>query len=196
MKNFIKSTVKYLYLWIIFSVSVLFTVYAANITWVTGQTISNGDTIWNGWFQDVNNSIVPGWAVMAFNLPSCPTGWSEYTTARGRTIIWAGNWADSNTSVGDTGWEKSSPEIDVKFNLATNWSNNDTFSTNSYFQYDNFFGTISNSVASQSFKFYNKTGFLPEPTLIDIPWLLNVTWAGTAPDNMQPYVSLLYCQKS
>lgn len=190
MKNFIKSTVKYLYLWIIFSVSVLFTVYAANITWVTGQTISNGDTIWNGWFQDVNNSIVPGWAVMAFNLPSCPTGWSEYTTARGRTIIWAGNWADSNTSVGDTGWEKSSPEIDVKLQVANNPGNTYTLANDMHIAYHSL---LENNTTQHYY--YKKWWIAPSPTLLDLPWI-SVTWAGTAPDNMQPYVSLLYCQKS
>ncbi len=182
MKNFIKSTVKYLYLWIIFSVSVLFTVYAANITWVTGQTISNGDTIWNGWFQDVNNSIVPGWAVMAFNLPSCPTGWSNYTQANGRTIIGAWNGADSNTSVWDTGWEKSAPAIDVKFQIATNKANNETPNPDSY-------------LSQATNQIYFKPSGFDAANLLNLAWI-SVTWAGTAPDNMQPYVSLLYCQKS
>jgi len=30
--------------------------------------------------------IVPSWAVMSFNLASCPTGWYEYTQAYGRVI--------------------------------------------------------------------------------------------------------------
>lgn len=189
MKNFIKSTTKSIYLWVIFSCSVLFTVYAANITGVTNQTISSGDTIGNGWFQDVNDSIVPTWAVMAFNLSSCPAGWSEYTAARGRTVIWAGSWAGSNTIVGATGWEKSAPAIDVKLQVSTSPANvyepryNESIWKYPYISKTDDFTNI----------FFNSTFW--EPELSELRWIV-VTWAGTAPDNMQPYVSLLYCQKS
>lgn len=188
MKNLIKSTTKSIYLWVIFSCSVLFTVYAANITGVTNQTISTWDTIGNGWFQDVNDSIVPTWAVMAFNLSSCPAGWSEYTAARGRTVIWAGSWAGSNTIVGATGWEKSAPAIDVKLKVATNYGNT---TIPGYQESLDAYAYLSR--ANDAIYFTN-TAFWTA-TLVDLNWI-QVSWAGTAPDNMQPYVSLLYCQKS
>lgn len=34
----------------------------------------------------ISNRLVPSHAVMAFNLTSCPSGWSEYTPARGRFL--------------------------------------------------------------------------------------------------------------
>ena len=48
-------------------------------------------------------SGVPG-MVLAFNLASCPTGWSEYASARGRAIIGAGQGTGlSNRTAGETG---------------------------------------------------------------------------------------------
>ncbi|MDD2891794.1 MAG: hypothetical protein PHQ95_02410 [Candidatus Gracilibacteria bacterium] len=35
---------------------------------------------------ETNGGIVPTGAIMAFNLTACPTGWTEYTAARGRFL--------------------------------------------------------------------------------------------------------------
>jgi hypothetical protein len=43
-------------------------------------------TNWISMSSTVVDSGVPSGAVMSFNLASCPTGWSEYTLARGRFI--------------------------------------------------------------------------------------------------------------
>lgn len=53
----------------------------------------------------------------AFNLASCPTGWSAYTAAVGRTIIGVGAGAGSTTSLENTGGEKSAPNISVTTNM-------------------------------------------------------------------------------
>ncbi len=53
-------------------------VYATSISSVGPQTINSGDTIGNGWFQQVNDRIdsaTPAGAVIAFNLAACPSGW-------------------------------------------------------------------------------------------------------------------------
>jgi hypothetical protein len=48
-------------------------------------------------------SDVPG-MVLAFNLASCPTGWSEYTAARGRAIVGAGQGTGlTNRTAGEAG---------------------------------------------------------------------------------------------
>ena len=47
---------------------------------------------------EIEGALVSG-AVVAFNLASCPPGWSEYTSARDRTIIGSG----SSYSRGATG---------------------------------------------------------------------------------------------
>jgi len=52
-------------------------------------------------------SGVPG-MVLAFNLASCPAGWSEYTAARGRAIIGSGQGSGlSNRAAGETGGEET-----------------------------------------------------------------------------------------
>lgn len=37
-------------------------------------------------YVDANTGGIPTGAIMAFDLASCPTGWSEYTAARGRFL--------------------------------------------------------------------------------------------------------------
>lgn len=38
--------------------------------------------------KEWGNNLIPAWAIMAFNLASCPAWWSEYTAARGRFLRW------------------------------------------------------------------------------------------------------------
>jgi hypothetical protein len=42
---------------------------------------------WDGSTWICEGDSIPTGAVTAFNLPSCPTGWSELTDARGRYIV-------------------------------------------------------------------------------------------------------------
>lgn len=69
---------------------------------------------------------IPSGAVMAFDLGSCPSGWTEYTTARGRNIIGAGATTIQNTgtatagatsytySLGATGGENAHQLVDAE----------------------------------------------------------------------------------
>ncbi len=45
-------------------------------------------------------SVVPSGAVVFFNLPACPSGWTEHTEARGRTIVGMPNGGSLNWAVG------------------------------------------------------------------------------------------------
>lgn len=54
---------------------------------------ADGDATW----QDVG---VPSGAVMYFDLPACPTGWSELTAARGRYIVGLPSGGTLNATVG------------------------------------------------------------------------------------------------
>lgn len=44
--------------------------------------------------------LVPAGAVMAFDLPACPSGWAELTAARGRTVIGVTTGLTRGTAVG------------------------------------------------------------------------------------------------
>ena len=72
-------------------------VYAATISGVMTQTIAPNDTMGAGWYQQMNDrmeQVCPGWvctagsspsgAIIAFNLVSCPTGWSAADGGGGR----------------------------------------------------------------------------------------------------------------
>lgn len=87
---------KEIYKWIIISLSfslttlLTFICYAA---WTNISTKSDGQTInattWNELVTNINtiwSTYTPTWAIMAFNLTACPTGWTEYTAARGRFL--------------------------------------------------------------------------------------------------------------
>lgn len=82
MNIILKQALHGVSIWFFFMLTVFSIVYAATIVNVTTQTISSGDTIWAGWYQDVNDQLtnvtwIPTWAVMAFNGSTCPTGWTE-----------------------------------------------------------------------------------------------------------------------
>ena len=52
-----------------------------------GTAGTDGIRFPDGTLQTTAGAGAPTGAVLAFNLSSCPSGWSEYTGARGRTII-------------------------------------------------------------------------------------------------------------
>ena len=81
---------------LIFAMSCWYIVYAAAGFKVPGGIWMELDSSeWN----EVVDYLVPSWAVMAFNLSSCPDWWTEYTAARDRTIRGKGYY----NSAGDTG---------------------------------------------------------------------------------------------
>lgn len=56
MKKYIETIKKSILWWIVFWISMLWVVYAANISSVT-QTINTWDTISKDWYNDVNNKL-------------------------------------------------------------------------------------------------------------------------------------------
>lgn len=84
--------------------------YGGSRGWVGGaylvicasQSTGSGSSSSGG--GGVASSFPPGMA-SAFNLASCPTGWSPVTAARGRFIVGAGTLGGDNYGVGDTGGE-------------------------------------------------------------------------------------------
>ena len=90
----------------------------ATYTWVDKNDSQSGDTLtswsWNEVIQNqkylkqeiqslASLSSVPTWAVMAFNLSSCPAWWSEYTLAYGRFI----RGIDKSWTSIDPDWQRS-----------------------------------------------------------------------------------------
>ena len=139
---------------------------------------------------------------MAFDLTSCPSGWSELTAARGRTIVGAGQGTDLTNRILDSSFGEEnhilninempshnhpgSTSTDGNHNHATyiqgvTRADNGTYSDAMYFgpaggvdyyTYIGYAGSHSHSVSTS-----NNGG-------------------GTAHNNMPPSYTLLYCKKN
>jgi microcystin-dependent protein len=124
---------------------------------------------------------------MAFNLGSCPTGWSEYTAGRGRSIIWVWQW---NTA--EWGW------------LGTNWALWATTGAETHTlteaQMPAHNHAATNAAITQNM-WYTPSGATYFAATV---WGVTVnnanptgtTWSSQSHNNMQASVALLYCQKS
>ena len=57
---------------------------------------NNGNPIltwwdWDSIINSLNGLVIPKWAIMAFELATCPNGWSPYNKANNRFLMWADN---------------------------------------------------------------------------------------------------------
>ena len=195
MKDTIKKS---LIAWIVFSftVMVFWVSYAIflNINTVNPTDELTADLINNiiNNQKDLDTRIIaswstPSWAVMAFNLSSCPTGWSEYTLAYGRFI----RWIDKSWTNIDPDWER------VLWNIQNDEfkSHNHTATTNNAGWHSHTYQAwASNNWAgwlwwSPNWGSYSSSTAGSHSHIVTI----NLTgWAETRPDN----VALLYCVKN
>jgi hypothetical protein len=139
--------------------------------------------------------IVPAGAVMAFDLPSCPAGWSELTQARGRVLIGLTSGLTRGTAVGANSLTLSTAQLPahshtgttgpgkrMKYRIvgttgtarnrdhASGWS-----STSMWLDYDD--------------DIYPMSAHTHDFTT-------DATGSGAAVDNRQESLPLLYCKKS
>ncbi len=165
-----KEIIKKSFIWgLVFAITAFWVVYAANITSVKTQSINSWDIMGKGWFQDVNDSIVPSWAVMAFNKSSCPTGWSEYTPAYGRFIRWI-----------DKSWNNQDPDGERStWNIQSDMIKSHSHTT-TIMIWDNSVDWV-DSTTTNSWEHHNESRETAST------W-----WAETRPVN----VALLYCEKN
>lgn len=111
---------------------------------------------------------IPSGAVMAFNLAGCPSGWSEYTSARDRTIIGSG----SSYSRGATGGAATHTLTIAEMPAHTHALP---------------YGTAGGSTAAYHYTAQDRTR--------DGKTTLSAG-GSQAHNNMQPYIALLYCVKN
>ena len=135
--------------------------------------------------------VIPTWAVMAFNLTNCPTWWSILDSAKWKTIVWLSTESEFNSLL-KTWWEKT-------HNLTINEipSHNHTgktgiwvdFSwTNAYRDYNTSGTNIRYLYASDQLNVWNQ--------LQDHKHTIPSEGGNSAHNNLQPYITLLYCQKN
>lgn len=125
---------------------------------------------------------VPSGAVMAFNLASCPTGWSIFTQAAGRTVIGVGQ---GNTAEGGgTGTNRTL--------LATGGAEKHTLTIAEMPSHNH---GVRNGFSGQPLS-WDASGTSGYTIAANVGW--GATWdqgLSTAHTIMPPFISLLYCQK-
>ncbi len=197
MKNNItKNTTKYI-------VSIVFTIFLT-VLWVKAWvwlTASSWDKLdyqkWNELVSTVQ-SWIPTWAVMAFNLAWCPSGWTEFTNAKWRTIIWVGQWSwlKNRTLLEAWGWEAA-------VSYTSTWNTIDVIPWSTAYDPAPNISNYMITWVTGSAAWPVSTGSLDPNTKSSIIWVhVNIepiadqTWLSPSTDNMQPYVALLYCVKN
>lgn len=133
---------------------------------------------------------IPTGTVVAFNLSSCPTGWSEYTAARARTIIGTNPSAGGGLSARTLG--------------QTGGAETHTLTINEMPAHSHAGGATSDppGVAGATFNTSaamtgSGWGALAAPSGTRwAPGGIGNTGGGAAHNNMPPFIVLLYCRKN
>lgn len=197
-----KSIVGWFFFWL---TALIVWVTYASFTWSWQNDVNSWDTLsansWNELLNNQNylkqeveglmNTNVPPWAIMAFNSSICPSGWTELTSAKWRTIVGL-NGSDSSFDVlAETGWAKTHT-----LTLAEAPSHNHSGKTGLWIDYS----------GTNAYRDYN--GVWTSPRYIYAWDQLNVSgqlqdhkhtipsegW-NQAHNNLQPYIAYLYCVK-
>lgn len=157
--------------------------FVAYATWDEARTGGSGqltEANWNALVTMVEEEIgAPSGAVMAFNLAACPTGWTELVSARGKTIVGLNPGDASFDTRGETGGEKTHT---LTINEMPAHSHTTTVTKGAYHTGSpNFVGKVGhgnlNANIADSFVSTSAGGSQPH-------------------NNLQPYISFIYCQKN
>jgi len=121
-----------------------------------------------------SGSGIPSGAVMAFNLASCPTGWIEMVTARGKTIVGLDPGQAEFDTQGETGGE-------INHVLTEAEMPSHTHTVNAGGPFVDQFGAHSGGSDPSTYA----------------PGTASESTGGNQPhNNLQPYIALIYCQKN
>lgn len=151
------------------------------------------------WIPANISVAVPSGAVMAFDLISCPSGWSPLATAAGRVVVGAGTYA-ANADADGTNSETTLTVSDIGGNsdyaldVSEMPSHAHTATVRAYSgeglnsnPVDNVLGDDGNDRAY--------SGVAPDELMRDGNVLVENTGGNTAFNTMPPYLALLYCKK-
>lgn len=152
-------------------------------TWRWNEMVTKLNSVWNKVETFWN---LPTWAVIAFNLTTCPTWWSEYIPARWRFIRWIDStW--TNDVVRNL-WSLQTDSTKLLMNWSVNWTNpvaNPEWNSPSWI-------IMHKPNVEMS---WIQTGFWWEySSKFSLRWAMDTNWwwsSETRPKN----VALLYCEK-
>ena len=147
-------------------------------------------------YETLNSTVtwlsnVPAWAVMAFNLSSCPTWWTAFTSGNGRVIVWVwSDWQWNNYWLINTWWE-ARHTLSVSEMPSHNHSVYDPWHNHAYYVYSIAWGTWPHS---DNFSYqWNQWTFSTSTATTNISIYNNWWWQSH--ENRMPYLALLYCVK-
>lgn len=132
---------------------------------------------------------VPSGSVVAFNLAACPDGWADFPLANGRTIIGAGDYAETFSDGG-------APRA-----VRNDWSVNETFAvgdTGGFAEWQ----THVDDIAGIGVQAVDLTTIISPLTPNVDPGIFSAYIAdptattGVPGENRSPFITLLYCQKT
>lgn len=120
---------------------------------------------------------VPAGAVLAFALSSCPTGWSQYTAASGRSIVGTGGFSQSYRGQ----------------NYSKNYVLGERGGVRAFRLHNSEVPKITTSGGSKASPNCDYPGC--SYSGVTVPNISQATY-GSAFDNQDPYIALLYCRKN
>jgi len=127
--------------------------------------------------SEMGGTSVPAGAIMAFNLSSCPSGWTEFTNARGRVVVGKNPSDPSFDSLQETGGEKTHtltvsemPQHRHTVFTMVSWGNGNS---------------INPGTGGQGWPGFAGNGMFTD-----------YQGSSSSHNNLQPYISLLYCTKN
>lgn len=187
-----KEILKWIIISISFSVTTLLTMvwYAAwvsNLWWKNTWDVVTAQT-WNDLVNNVeslNSSYIPSWAIMAFNLSSCPSWWTEFTQAKWKTLVGVWNWTDINS-------------YSTWFTLLQQWGEyRHTLNISEIPSHNHWWAAKYSWYSVNPNSWWSSLRMQFEWNWSNIDWLtIQSQWWDQSHNNIQPYVAILYCTKN
>jgi hypothetical protein len=128
-------------------------------------------------------SPFPPGAVMFFNLPACPDGWTELTSARGRYLVGVGASGSLGATTGIPLGDQENRAAGQHTHTVTDPGHTHSYVNNGIFQ--NYCGSN-----------FCQTQYGASQTTGSATTGISVDAYGTVPGTNAPYIQLLVCQKS
>lgn len=138
--------------------------------------------------------IVPTGAVMAFDLTACPLGWTELTTARGRTVIGVTTGLTRGTPVGSNSTTLSVAQLPAHTHKGTTEGGNPITHRVVYQVGQSSAGNHAVGWLGGPYGEYTDTNYASAAHTHN--FTTGATGDGTAVDNRQDSLPLLYCKKN
>lgn len=152
----------------------------------------------------VANATIPTGAIMAFDTPNCPVGWSDYNDASGRVIVGTGSYTETLKDV------NGNPTTTMALNYALGSKAGETLHTLTMNEMPthrhNVMDGMDGGIHPAELDWFADPGNTPSggppDNLLGIygdgggPFMVTDYTGGSQPqENRQPYIALKYCRK-